>query len=59
LDVVRVKLEKRKGKTLVEPIRVTGSGILSSMTRADGFVVIPESCEGFDEGQTVEVELYN
>jgi len=25
---------------MAEPIRVTGSGILSSMTRADGFVVV-------------------
>jgi len=32
---------------MAEPIRVTGSGILSSMTRADGFVIVPEDVEGF------------
>ncbi len=43
---------------MAEPIRVTGSGILSSMTRADGFVIVPEDVEGFGEGASVEVELY-
>lgn len=43
----------------MEPIRVTGLGILSSMTRADGFILVPEDVEGFGKGQTVEVELYS
>jgi len=58
-DVVRVRVWSEAGELLAEPIRVTGSGILSSMTRADGFVVVPENCEGFDKGRTVEVELYS
>lgn len=58
-DVVRVKLKEEDGERLAEPIRITGSGILSSMTRADGFVVVPEDLEGFDEGREVEVELYD
>jgi len=28
------------------------------MTRADGFVIVPEDVEGFGEGASVEVELY-
>jgi molybdopterin molybdotransferase len=44
---------------LVEPIMVSGSGILSSMAKADGFVIIPESVEGYDEGQQVEVVLFD
>jgi molybdopterin molybdotransferase len=43
----------------VEPIMVSGSGILSSMVKADGFVIIPENVEGYDEGQQVEVVLFD
>jgi molybdopterin molybdotransferase len=43
----------------VEPIMVSGSGILSSMAKADGFVIIPENVEGFEEGQQVEVALFD
>jgi len=42
----------------VEPIMVSGAGILSSVARADGFVVVPEELEGFEEGDMVEVVLY-
>ncbi len=58
MDVVRVKVWSEADKLLAEPIRVTGSSILSSMTRADGFVVVPEDVEGFEERREVEVELY-
>jgi len=57
-DIVRVGLRSERGTLMAEPIRVTGSGILSSMTRADGFVTVPEDVEGFGEGASVEVELY-
>ncbi|MEM4498204.1 MAG: molybdopterin molybdenumtransferase MoeA, partial [Nitrososphaerota archaeon] len=42
---------------LIEPLRVTGSGILSTLTRGNGLLVIPEELEGFDEGSEVEVIL--
>jgi molybdopterin molybdotransferase len=38
---------------------VSGSGILSSMAKADGFVIIPENVEGYDEGKQVEVVLFD
>ncbi|SFR88239.1 molybdopterin molybdochelatase [Halomicrobium zhouii] len=38
------------------PIRARGSGVLSSVTEADGWVVVPEETEGFPEGHTVAVE---
>jgi molybdopterin molybdotransferase len=37
----------------------SGSGILSSMAKAHGFVIIPENVEGYDEGQKVEVVLFD
>jgi molybdenum cofactor synthesis domain-containing protein len=57
-DIVRVMLRSQRSGLIAEPIRITGSGILSSMTRADGFVVVPEDVEGLGEGASVEVELY-
>jgi molybdopterin molybdotransferase len=57
-DVVRIKLRRVSRELLAEPIRITGSSILSSMTGADGFVIVPENVEGFREGAMVEAELY-
>jgi molybdopterin molybdotransferase len=42
----------------VEPIAVSGASILSSTTRADGFVIVPADSEGFAPGSEVEVWLY-
>ena len=43
---------------LVEPLAVTGASVLSSTTRADGFVIVGEDSEGFPAGAQVEVWLY-
>ncbi|MCD6312555.1 MAG: molybdopterin molybdenumtransferase MoeA, partial [Thaumarchaeota archaeon] len=40
-----------------EPLRVTGSGLLSTLTKGNGLLVIPEDLEGYDEGSEVEVML--
>jgi molybdopterin molybdotransferase len=42
----------------VEPIALGGASILSSTTRADGFVVVPAESEGFGPGTDVDVYLY-
>ena len=44
---------------VVEPLAVGGAAVLSSTTRADGFVIVPEASEGFPAGATVEVLLYD
>ena len=38
------------------PTRASGSGVLSSVALADGWVVVPEEREGIPAGETVEVE---
>jgi molybdopterin molybdotransferase len=43
---------------LVEPLAVAGASILSSTTRADGFVIIGDDSEGFAAGADVDVWLY-
>ena len=40
------------------PTRVSGSGILSSVALADGWVVVPEALDGYGEGRVVDVELW-
>ena len=57
-DFVRVKLTCSEDKCYVEPIRVSGSGILSSMTKSNGFIVIEENKEGIEEGERVAVVVY-
>jgi molybdopterin molybdotransferase len=57
-DFVRVKLQKEAGRYYAEPIRVSGSGILSSMTKSDGFLIVAANKEGIAAGETVAVTLY-
>ncbi len=48
----------RDGRVYVEPLALTGSGILSTLVRGgNGILVVPENREGFDEGDEVEVTL--
>lgn len=54
LSIVRVAL--KDGEAV--PIMVSGAGILSSVARADGFVIVPEEREGMEAGEMVEVNLF-
>ncbi|MEZ6197421.1 MAG: molybdopterin-binding protein [Planctomycetota bacterium] len=56
VDYVRV-LDLPDGR--VEPIAASGASILSSTTRASGFVVVAEDSEGCEEGATVRVHRYD
>lgn len=49
----RVRIEN--GRAV--PIAISGAGILSSVSNADGFVIIPENIEGYGRGERVEVVL--
>ena len=42
----------------VEPLALSGASILSSTTRADGFVIVPEESEGHAPGEKVDVFRY-
>jgi len=56
---LRVYVSQKEGEFFAEPIRTRGSGVLSTMTKANGYVVIPEDREGFEEGETVIVQLFD
>jgi molybdopterin molybdotransferase len=55
VDYVRVQV--RDGQ--VEPLATSGAGVLSSTTRADGFVLVPRDSEGHGPGEVVQVFLYD
>ena len=56
VDYARVSITDRQE---VEPIAISGASVLSSTTKADGFVVIPSDSEGYSAGTCVEVHLYD
>jgi molybdopterin molybdotransferase len=43
----------------VQPLAIGGASVLSSTTRADGFVIVPADSEGYPAGAEVEVFLYD
>ncbi len=56
-DFVRVKVIREDDKFFIEPIRITGSGIISSLLKGDGLLIVEENVEGYEEGEEVEVEI--
>ena len=54
---VRVRLEDRDGEYVAHLTGDQGSGILSSMVKADGLAVIPEDWDRADQGARVRVIL--
>ncbi|MDI6690629.1 MAG: molybdopterin molybdotransferase MoeA, partial [Candidatus Bathyarchaeota archaeon] len=56
---VRVHVFQRHGELFAEPISARGSGIISTVTKANGYVVVPENREGLEEGETVSVHLFD
>jgi len=55
---VRVKIVEKNGELFAEPISTRGSGALSTMTRGNGFVIVPENREGIAENEKVTVHLF-
>jgi molybdopterin molybdotransferase len=55
VDYVRVRVQGSQAETLA----VSGASLLSTTTRADGFVIVPADLEGYAEGATVQVHWYD
>jgi molybdopterin molybdotransferase len=55
VDYCRVRLQDDQ----LEPLALSGASILSSTTRADGFVIVPAQSEGYPPGAVVRVFLYD
>jgi putative molybdopterin biosynthesis protein len=55
-DWVRVRLGRVAGQVVATPLP-RGAGVLTSLVRADGLLVVPAGLEGHHAGDLVEVEL--
>jgi molybdopterin molybdotransferase len=53
LDVVQVRLSADEAEPIFGP-----SALLSVLTNADGYVIVPDDANGLSAGETVEVFLY-
>ncbi|MBO8137093.1 MAG: molybdopterin molybdenumtransferase MoeA [Desulfotomaculum sp.] len=56
-DFLRVRVYVDKGELYAEPV-LGKSGLISTMVKADGIARIPESREGVEVGEYVEVQLF-
>jgi molybdopterin molybdotransferase len=56
---LRVKVVEKDGEFFAEPVRIKGSGIITTMTKANGYVVIPEDREGLKENELITVHLFD
>ena len=55
-DWVRVRLGRVGGQVVATPLP-RGAGVLTSLVRADGLLLVPAGLEGHHAGEDVEVEL--
>jgi molybdopterin molybdotransferase len=56
---VRVWVFRKDDEFFAEPVSARGSGIISTMTKANGYVIVPKNREGLAEGENVTVCLFN
>jgi putative molybdopterin biosynthesis protein len=56
-DYVRMAVGKVGDRTLAAPLS-RGSGVITSLVRADGITVIPSGSQGHSAGEIVKVRLY-
>ncbi|MCE2453546.1 MAG: molybdopterin molybdotransferase MoeA, partial [Nitrospinae bacterium] len=56
-DLVRVELEEGENGRVAHPL-MGNSAMISTMTKADGYITIPLEAEGLREGAQVRVHLY-
>jgi len=55
---VRVRVTMEDGQFWAEPVSAKGSGSISTMTKSNGFVVVPENREGVTKGESVFVYMF-
>ncbi len=56
-DFMRVAIGRVGEKTLAAPI-ARGAGVITSLVRADGLVIVPSGVQGLDAGERVQARLY-
>ncbi|MHA2060785.1 MAG: molybdopterin molybdotransferase MoeA [Candidatus Kariarchaeaceae archaeon] len=58
-DFARVRIVKENNELFAELVRVRGSGIISTLVKADGIVEVSEEREGLSKGDSVNVKLFS
>lgn len=58
-SVIRMKIHYENGIFYAEPYMLRGSGVISSLLRTNGYVVIPEDTEGYEKNTLIQVYLYD
>ncbi|MFW9823692.1 MAG: gephyrin-like molybdotransferase Glp [Candidatus Thorarchaeota archaeon] len=58
LHYLRVNIEKSEDGLIANPIKLRGSGVISSLTFSDGIVEISPYQEGLKKGDIVKVKLF-
>jgi molybdopterin molybdotransferase len=56
---VRVFVRPHNSEFLADPISARGSGLISTMTKANGYVIVPDNREGLMENECVSVHLFD
>lgn len=56
-EYVRVSLGRVGDRRVATPLS-RGAGLITSLIRADGLLVVPPLCEGYEAGETVTVEAF-
>ncbi len=60
MNYVRARVHcSMEGRILVDPLRLTGSGILSTLKDGNAVIPVPPDVTGFNEGDTVDVIIYD
>ena len=55
-EYIRVSLGRIGGKISASPL-ARGAGVITSFTKADGVLLVPQDCEGIEAGEEVEIRL--
>jgi molybdopterin molybdotransferase len=58
-NYVRVHIHNKNGRLYAEPISAKGSSMLSTMTRSNGYVIVPEDREGLEKDEIVQVHVFD
>jgi len=56
---IRVGIKRVDDKYYAEPYMLRGSGVLSSLVKTNGYIIIPEDLEGYEKDSIVDVYLYS
>ncbi len=54
---IRVKVQQEEGQYIAKLVGPQGSGILTSMSRANGLMIVPEDSPSIEKGDIVQVQM--